>query len=222
MIVTPKKSWLAWTAVVAVVLYAAAWIGWSQRWTWLMRVDDAALAVTYRFGLAHPGWVTSWDALCTVFSPLTFRVLVVGVIVWSLMRRQRRLALYLFVSIELTGVLTEIAKFVADRPRPATALISASSTSFPSGHALGTMAAVLALLYVALPLVGHSLRAPLIGVGVLIVVTVGVGRVVLNVHHPSDVIAGWALGYVWFALCTLVMPRVTAADETPATPGSGP
>ena len=64
-----------------------------------------------------------------MFSPLTFRVLVVGVIVWSLMRRQRRLAFYLFVSIELTGVLTEIAKFVADRPRPATALVSASSTS---------------------------------------------------------------------------------------------
>jgi membrane-associated phospholipid phosphatase len=220
--VTSKRSWLAWTAVIAAALYVALWIGWSQHWTWLVTVDDRALAVTYRIGRAHPGWVTSWDALCTVFSPLTFRVLVAGLIVWSLMRRQRRLALFLFVAVELTGVLTELAKFVADRPRPATALVYASSTSFPSGHALGTMAAVLALLTVALPLVRRALRAPLIGVGVLIVVAVGVGRVVLNVHHPSDVIAGWALGYAWFALCTLVMPRVTAADETPAMPGSAP
>jgi len=102
-------------------------------------------------------------------------------------------------------------------------LVSASSTSFPSGHAVGTMAAVLALLAVALPAVGRSYRAPLIGAGALIVVAVGVGRVVLNVHHPSDVVAGWALGYLWFVLCaTLLPPRVTAADETPAARDSSP
>jgi undecaprenyl-diphosphatase len=209
--------------VAAVTLYVAAWIGWSAQWDWLVAVDDAALDVTHRFGLAHPGWVTFWNALCTVFSPVTFRVLVLGLIVWALMRRQRRVALFLFASVELTGALTELAKFAADRPRPATALVSASSTSFPSGHAVGTMAAVLALLAVALPTVGRSYRAVLIGAGAFVVVAVGIGRVVLNVHHPSDVVAGWALGYLWFVLCaTLLPPRVTAADETPAARDSSP
>nr|WP_319455924.1 MULTISPECIES: phosphatase PAP2 family protein [unclassified Mycobacterium] len=211
------------TVVAAVTLYVAAWIGWSAQWGWLIAVDYAALDVTHRFGLAHPGWVTFWNALCTVFSPVTFRVLVLGLIVWALMRRQRRVALFLFVSVELTGALTELAKFAADRPRPATALVSASSTSFPSGHAVGTMAAVLALLAVALPAVGRSYRTTLIGAGVLIVVAVGVGRVVLNVHHPSDIVAGWALGYLWFVLCVaLLPPRFTAADETPAARDSSP
>jgi undecaprenyl-diphosphatase len=63
----------------------------------------------------------------------------------------------------------------------------------------------------------------LIGAGVLIVVAVGVGRVVLNVHHPSDVVAGWALGYVWFVLSLwLLPPRLTPADETPAVRDSSP
>jgi undecaprenyl-diphosphatase len=221
--VTSTKSWRIVTVVAAVTLYVAAWIGWSAQWGWLVAVDYAALDVTHRFGLAHPGWVTFWDALCTVFSPVTFRVLVLGLIVWALMRRQRRVALFLFASVELTGALTELAKFAADRPRPATALVSASSTSFPSGHAVGTMAAVLALLAVALPAVGRSYRAPLIAAGALVVVAVGVGRVVLNVHHPSDVVAGWALGYLWFVLCAaLLPPRVTAADETPAARDSSP
>ena len=58
-----------------------------------------------------------------------------------------------------------------------------------------------------------------------IVVAIGVGRVVLNVHHPSDVLAGWALGYAYFVACLLVVPRrldrpITAADEIPAAPGT--
>jgi membrane-associated phospholipid phosphatase len=216
------RSRLAWTAGMAVALYVAAWIGWSWPWSWLVQADDAALAATYRFGVVHPGWVTSWDVLCTVFSPLTFRVLTLGLIVWALMRHQRRLAVFLFVSVELSGPLTELAKYAADRPRPATALVLASSSSFPSGHALGTMAAVLALLVVGLRVVSRVWRAPLIGAGALVVVAVGVGRVVLNVHHPSDVVAGWAAGYVWFVLCVLLLPVVTAADETPAAPGSAP
>ena len=60
------------------------------------------------------------------------------------------------------------------------------------------MVGVLALLTVVLPVVRRPLRAWLIAVGAVVVVAVGVGRVVLNVHHPSDVLAGWALGYVWF------------------------
>ena len=69
----------------------------------------------------------------------------------------------------------------------------------------------------------RPLRVWLVVVGVVVVLAIGIGRVVLNVHHPSDVLAGWALGYVWFVVCVLSVPPtapVTAADETPAVPGS--
>ena len=44
------------------------------------------------------------------------------------------------------------------------------------------------------------------------------GRVVLNVHHPSDVVAGWARGYAYFVGCLLLVERVSAAAGTPAEP----
>jgi undecaprenyl-diphosphatase len=60
-------------------------------------------------------------------------------------------------------------------------------------------------------------RPWVIAAGAAVVVSVGIGRVVLNVHNPSDVIAGWALGYLYFAACLLVFAGrpVTEAAETP-------
>jgi membrane-associated phospholipid phosphatase len=120
-------------------------------------------------------------------------------------------------------LITEAAKAAAHRPRPEEALTSSPSTSFPSGHALGVLVAVLALLTVVLPVARPHLRAWLIAIGAIIVVAIGVGRVVLNVHHVSDVLAGWALGYAWYVACTLVVPPsapITAADKIPAAPGN--
>jgi len=74
-----------------------------------------------------------------------------------------------------------------------------------------------------LPVVRRPLRCWLIALGAVVVIAVGVGRVVLNVHYPSDVIAGWAFGYAYFVACLLMVPPsrpVTVADETPATLGT--
>jgi undecaprenyl-diphosphatase len=131
--------------------------------------------------------------------------------------------MFLVLTIELSAVTTELAKFLVNRPRPDTALVHALSTSFPSGHALGVMVSVLALSALAWPGIRPQLRAWWVAAGVLVVVAIGVGRVVLNVHHPSDVVAGWALGYAWFVAVYLLYPPyppVTAADETPAVRGS--
>jgi len=73
------------------------------------------------------------------------------VIIVSLLRRNFRVALFLVISVEPTGVIVAIAKHAANRPRPATALVSAPYASFPSGHAFGVMVGVLALLTVVLP-----------------------------------------------------------------------
>ncbi|WP_286174601.1 phosphatase PAP2 family protein [Mycobacterium sp. DL99] len=214
------------SAVVAVAVYAALWVGYAMQWTWLADLDDAGLAGPYRYGAAHPGWVTAWNVFCTVLGPFAFRLLALVMIVFALRRRQRRIALFLFLTVEVSAVTTEVAKFLADRPRPATALVHALSTSFPSGHALGVMVSVLALSVLAWPTLRPWLRGWWVAAGVLVVVAIGVGRVVLNVHHPSDVMAGWALGYAWFVAVYLLCPPypavVTAADETPAAPGTAP
>jgi membrane-associated phospholipid phosphatase len=71
--------------------------------------------------------------------------------------------------------------------------------------------------------VRRPLRALLVACGAAVVVLIGVGRVVLNVHYPSDVLAGWALGYAYFVACLLMVPPsrpVTVTDEIPAALGT--
>jgi membrane-associated phospholipid phosphatase len=209
---TPRRIWLVCSAVLAVALH----------WNWLTTVDSSALDDLYRYGVAHPGWVTAWNVFCTVLGPTAFRLLALVVIISALVRRNLRVAFFLVISVELSGLVIEIAKQAANRPRPSTALVTAPSSAFPSGHALGVMVGVLALLTVVLPVARRRLHPWLIGLGAVVVVLIGIGRVVLNVHHPSDVLAGWVLGYAYFVACLLMLPPsrpVTVADETPAAPG---
>ncbi|MET0699734.1 MAG: phosphatase PAP2 family protein [Mycobacterium sp.] len=196
------------------------WIGWTQNWPWLTAVDDWLLAVMHSASVANPLWITSWNVFCTVLGPTAFRLVGVGVIIWLLNRRELRAALFLVVSLELSGLVTTAAKLLANRDRPSTAMVHAFGSSFPSGHALSVLVAVLALLTVILPRLVPRWRAPLIVTGVAVVVLIGFGRVALNVHHPSDVVAGWALGYIWYLVCLLAVrpAAVTAASERPAAP----
>ncbi|RDH74179.1 PAP2 family protein [Mycolicibacterium moriokaense] len=218
-----RRGWLVASVACALVLYALLWIGFAQRWAWVDAIDRPAIDAMFAYGTAHPGWVQSWDLFCTVLGPTAFRLVALVVVVVALTRRNVRTALFLVISVELGGLVTETAKAAANRPRPAEALVQAPSTSFPSGHAQGVMVGVLAFLTLLLPVVRRPLRVLLVALGVLIVVAIGAGRVVLCVHHPSDVLAGWALGYVWFVVCLMLVPPakpVTAADETPAAHGS--
>lgn len=217
-----RKRWLTASALLAVAVYALLWCGLVRQWDWLMTLDATALRQSYQRGEARPDIVQAWDVFCTVLGPGALRVVTLVLIVVALVWRNKRVALFLLISVVLAGVVTEAAKAAADRPRPATAFVSALGTAFPSGHALGVLVAVLALLTVGLPLIRPSARGWLIALGAAVVVLVGVGRVVLNVHHPSDVLAGWALGYAYFVFCLLTVPpstRLTEADETPAAPG---
>jgi membrane-associated phospholipid phosphatase len=63
------------------------------------------------------------------------------------------------------------------------------------------------------------MRVPVAVVGVVTMLLVGLARVALNVHHPSDVVAGWALGLLYFLLCMAVLrrwiPRSSARRQDP-------
>lgn len=194
------------------------WIGFTQHWAVLATVDDWFLRFFHDVGSAHPGWVRFWDVFCVALGPTAFRIIAFGLIVLAVVRRNLSTAVFLFVSVELMGLVTEAGKRLSDRPRPSSALVDAVSTSFPSGHAVGVMVGVLALLTVLWPVMPVRLRVPVAVVGAGVVFLVGFARVILNVHHPSDVVAGWALGYLYYLLCVrLVPPRpLTSAVETPA------
>ena len=207
---------LATGAVAAGVLYALLWLAYALQWSWLAAFDDAALRPLYDFGVKHPGWVRFWDIVCSVFSPAAFRLVGAAIVVVAILRRNLRVILFVVAAIGVSGVVTQVAKELADRPRPDTALVSAASSAFPSGHAVGVMTAVLALLTISAGVIGGRARVATVVLGALVVTAVGVGRVVLNVHHPSDVLAGWALGYLWFLCCLFaIRPVPLAAASAP-------
>lgn len=216
-------------AVVAVVSYAILWLAYAQHWHWLSAFDHAVLRWFYDYGVKHPLWLRIWDEFCTAFGPEGFRLVGIAVIVVAAVRRNLPVVLFIFATIEASGVITLGAKQLADRPRPSTALATAASTSFPSGHALAVMAAVLALLTISSGMAARRARMFWIALGAVIVIAVGMGRVVLNVHYPSDVLAGWALGYLWYLCCLLVIrplpltaERRLRSDQVTSAPGGTP
>jgi undecaprenyl-diphosphatase len=194
-------------AAAAVLVYGLLWLGWWQGWEWLHDADMSALNTAHDIGVKHPVWVQFWQAVRTIFGPTVFRLFGAVAAVAALVARRLRAALFLVVSVQLCELGTHTAKGLATRPRPVTALVAEPSWSFPSGHALAATVGVLALLTVLVPVLPAPARTVAAVVGALIVVAVGIGRVALNVHHPSDVAAGWALGYLYFLACVrLVRP----------------
>ena len=191
-----------WPLLAAALIgYGLLWVGWATQWAGLHAVDVSLLSAAHDYGAAHPDWVWGWQLYCTIFGPWTFQLVAVIVAVVAVLHRKRRVAIFLLVCVLLEGLVTEVAKDVAQRPRPLTALVHEPSWSFPSGHALGTMVGLLGLTAAVSALVSSD-RQRLVwiaaAVGAAVVLVVGIGRVLLNVHNPSDVLAGWLLGGAWF------------------------
>jgi membrane-associated phospholipid phosphatase len=196
-------------ALAALVVYAGMWVGYRQDWGWLHSVDWSLLNAAHGIAVKHPVWARFWRVVSFALGPVPLRLLGIALVV-VLVRRSVRAAALVLVCVPLNGFVTVAAKGLANRPRPVTALVSEPSTSFPSGHALEATVSALALLTVAWPLMSRSIRRIAVAVAALSVLTVGLARIALNVHYPSDVLAGWALGYVYFLVALWVCRPPTA------------
>jgi len=184
------------------------WLGYRLRWSWLVSLDSAAATAMHGYGVRHAGWVRFWEIFSTVFGTGGMRVLGAAAVVFAVLRRNLRLGLFIFIAIGLSGVVADTAKDLANRPRSALALAHGASTSFPSGHAVASMVGVLALT-VGAGLLGRKVQVAVAAVGALVTIAVGFGRVAVVAHYPSDVLAGWALGYLWFVACLVAVRPVT-------------
>lgn len=104
--------------------------------------------------------------------------------------RWRLDALVLAAAPAVAVAVTRVLKELFDRPRPAGAPDAVLGYSMPSGHATSSAAFAVAIALLARGRWGVALRAA----ALLFALTVGASRVVLGVHYPSDVLAGWCSG----------------------------
>ena len=131
--------------------------------------------------------------------------------VYLAFRRRRRAALLLII---LFGgrLLVELQKLIFARPRPILTdhLDAVGSLSFPSGHAANSMITLVAIALL-LP-VGTRWRAAGVAAAGVLTLLIGLSRVMLGVHWPSDVVGGWAFGLLWI----LLLMRLASTREPAA------
>ncbi len=159
-----------------------------------------------------PPWVEEAVRDVTALGSIIVVVILSGAVLgYLLMLGKRGPALLLLMSVAGGTALNDLLKYVFARPRPDLVLPTTQvfTSSFPSGHA-----AVSAVVYLTLgallardaPSVAGKIYV--MAVAILIVFLVGVSRVFLGVHYPTDVLAGWCIGSAWALTCWLAANRL--------------
>ncbi len=152
-----------------------------------------------------PSWLPGAMRDLTALGSAPVLVLFVLVVAGFLVARRQYHALGLLLVATVGGILlNELLKAAIARPRPPAAfhLTEVSSMSFPSGHAMESAIIYLTLAALLARLVRtRTLQLYFIAVAFLLTIVVGLSRVYLGVHYPTDVLAGWTAGLGWSLLC---------------------
>lgn len=147
-------------------------------------------------------------------------VLGVGVGLLLLFRREWLFAAAWIITMLGGQVLMNLLKNYYLRPRPVFdhPLASEKSFAFPSGHAMMSLVAYGMLAYLICTQVKNTrARILIIFAAVLLATLIGISRLYLGVHYPSDVIGGYASGLIWLSVCITATEFVRRIRSHPRT-----
>ena len=152
-----------------------------------------------------PPWLEQVMRDVTALGGVTVVTLVtLATLGFLLVSRRYRIAALVLSSIIGGSLMSSGLKAFFARPRPdlVAHVVEVNSLSFPSGHA--TLSAVTYLTLGALLATTQteaSRRGYILGIAVLLTLMIGVSRIYLGVHYPTDVLAGWSIGAAWAIFC---------------------
>lgn len=206
----PPISKLRWRFTMAAgIVFLLDLIGVVYQQSWLATFDRTIISWV-RQPLPH-GLTQTIITITKSGNPQPVTWVTLLIIADLVIARRYRGALFLGWNVLFwAGIGNSIIKHVVRRDRPTVdRLVAASSYSFPSGHSITAM-----LLWgTVIVLIGWSLRRHtgwrwlLIGVLSLWIVIIGLSRVYVGVHYPSDVVAGWSAGFVLLTVTQWYLTR---------------
>jgi undecaprenyl-diphosphatase len=220
---TTLKSSLAWLGshvnivlIVALLVVATTWgfvalagevkEGDTQKFdNWAVRVlrqpNDPATPV-------GPKWLPEVGRDLTALGGVAVLTLVTTAVAGYLLLAEKNHLMWLMLGAIGSGLLLSTAlKHVYDRPRPELVphLSGVYTTSFPSGHSMLSAIAYLTLgALLTRTVESRVIKFYFIAVALTLSFLVGVSRVYMGVHYPTDVLAGWAAGLAWALLWWLI------------------
>lgn len=177
--------------------------------------DATALRVAHRLASAPlDDLMLGLSDLGGLYGTVAAVALVLGVL---LHRRRKADAVFFAAAISGAMLLNLVAKLAFHRARPRLwePLEPADGYSFPSGHAMSSMAIAAAIVVLTW---ATRWRWPVLAAAVALVTGIGLSRVYLGVHYPSDVLAGWSGALAWVAGLALLTSghRDRASEEAQA------
>lgn len=178
--------------------------------------DPAAPAVPL-----GPSWLFESARDITALGSFTvLGIITVGVVLQLLLTGARRAGLFVLVAVVGGTIISTVLKALFDRPRPdLTGAVEVFTASFPSGHA--TVSAVVYLTLGALLAERETrmtMRIFYVGIAAFLTLIIGVSRIYLGVHFPTDVLAGWSIGSAWALLCLGAAPLLRIAGQDRRAP----
>lgn len=161
--------------------------------------------------------------------PTIVGIAVLGVVVGLAWRKVRGAAWTLPIAVAGAGIIIQGIKLEFHRPRPTlySPLLHETGYSFPSGHSLIAIVVYGLLGYFAMHLVKERGKRMFVGAcSILLILAIGISRPYVQVHYPSDVLAGWAAGLPWLMTCiglheVLARRYAGAGEAVLSAPGLG-
>ncbi|HEY3157739.1 MAG TPA: phosphatase PAP2 family protein [Vicinamibacterales bacterium] len=158
-----------------------------------------------------PSWVeNSLLDLTAIGGPTVLGLVVVAVVGFLLLQTRYRTAIVVLATAASGELVNYVLKNLFLRPRPDVVphLRNVTTTSFPSGHAMESAIIYLTLGAMLMQLSERRItKVYSMGIAIALTLLVGISRVYLGVHYPTDVIAGWMFGFFWASLCWIVAKR---------------
>lgn len=155
-----------------------------------------------------PAWLEIVMRDITSLGSTTVLALITAIVVGFLITDGKRAAaLFLVAATAGGGALSYLLKLGFDRPRPdlVAHLVDVHTLSFPSGHAMGAAVTYLTLGAIIVRTESRRrVKAYVLAVATGLTLLIGLSRIYLGVHWPTDVLAGWCAGSAWALVCWLV------------------